>query len=49
MIGLTVLLGVFSILVVATILNGRTEIPEECHEFANDCISCHSHNHRIGK
>jgi hypothetical protein len=49
MIGIAILVGVISIFVIATFLNGRTEIPEECRELADECASCHGHSHSIGE
>jgi hypothetical protein len=44
MIGIALLVGIVLIFVVATFLNGRTEVPEECRELADECASCHGHS-----
>jgi len=44
-----ILVGVILLFVVATLLNGKTEIPEECRELADECLSCHGHSHSIGE
>jgi len=44
MIGIAILVGFVLIFVVATVFNGRTEIPAECRELADECASCHGHS-----
>lgn len=50
MLGIVFIISIVAIFMLVTVMNGRTEIPEECRDIEIDkCSSCHSQSCNIKK